>query len=732
MRIVSLLILLCVLHLLPGTVQAFSLSNFSYTLRRDPANLSDSQILTLLREGGFEDPERRSEELCAWVFADRRGILDAILKVHPNGLADFPLLSCAPSQEAYDFWRSKGAYRRLPESAQAVNVPAVAAYLAEGGHPDGRNGPAETSLGLALNTWRKAVEGLDPHTYHHVLVRRYNMADMKDALAQAALNGEKVVRMLFEHGASLDELTYDGIQAERGARDGVPGQTYRSLFEKQLNQSGLDRDYYDSFKTVWPLVLKAERYGKEISPLREACRKEDVAACQQVLDKADPWSPARSVADRQQKQLGQERTEWDALLAKEACKVNYEKWVYVGQACDSGLAHGKGSAVRWRTGSKFVGEFAGGRFAVGKYLRKDGTPVFEGRFNPDGSYASGRVYVDGQPVYEGDFQSGKRHGPGLCWVGGAVEECRYLEDDRIDSLHKQRVENERLRKDVDQQMRAAQARVNEEAQRQRRQREEDAAEERRDRRMAQAIGAAGAAMRGDYSAAAARAGVPGADTLHMQQQLHAREQQFLAEQRLLQQLAENNKREQTRREAEQHRTEQIALQQAQQRLQGQASAAVNAARVQSQNDSQRLAEAQLAREAEVKRLQEAQATSARREAERVKLEQERQVKQREQEQQKVDYLSAVKSGTQMKAISCYGQHYVTGDRPKVKEPAGVSSCVDVSVTAWCPGDRVGRPVTATNFVGISGCLGDTYKIEPKPACAAEEMRVIVEDVRSCR
>ncbi len=229
----------------------------------------------------------------------------------------------------------------------------------------------------------------------------------------------------------------------------------------------------------------------------------------------------------------------------------------------------------------------------------------------------------------------------------------------------------------------------------------------------------------------------------MQQQMNAVNSQFMAEQRAAQAQREEQRREQSRREAAQQESERKSLQQSQQRLaaqQAQRDQNQEAARQQQQREvaahRTREEEARRARDEDARRQQDAQAAAARREAERQQRERDRlaqqQAEQQEKEKLKNDYLRAVKSGVRMKAVSCAGNHYVTGDRPRVKEPAHMSSCVDVSVTAWCPGDRSGRPVVATNFVGMSGCMGDTYKIEPKPACEAEQMRVVVEEVRVCR
>lgn len=264
--------------------------------------------------------------------------------------------------------------------------------------------------------------------------------------------------------------------------------------------------------------------------------------------------------------------------------------------------------------------------------------------------------------------------------------------------------------------------------------ERDAARERNNER---ALAAGIAAMRGGNSGpAASNDGL--ASSLRMAQQQNQIMAQGMADIQRAQAQREEARREQARREAAQQEAERQARQQAQQRLmaqQNQQAQSLETTRQQQQREAAaeraREDEARRAREEETRRQQEAQAATARREAERQQRERERQTEQQSQARLEADYLKAIKDGTRMKVISCYGDHYVSGERPRVKEPAGMSSCVNVAVTAWCPGDRSGRPVLARNFVGMAGCFGDTYKIEPRPSCKAEDMRVVVESVQSC-
>lgn len=146
---------------------------------------------------------------------------------------------------------------------------------------------------------------------------------------------------------------------------------------------------------------------------------------------------------------------------------------------------------------------------------------------------------------------------------------------------------------------------------------------------------------------------------------------------------------------------------------------------------------------EKKRLQEEQrAKEASDRAREQELSRQRQIKEKadrlaaeqaqkaaEQQAQKA-YLATLVQGIRLVATKCpdgAGHYYATGTMPKVKNE-GVS-CIDVHYEASCPGSRQTVSGVAKNFVGMSGCFGDTYQVEPKPACEVKEVRIRVTDVR---
>ena len=68
-----------------------------------------------------------------------------------------------------------------------------------------------------------------------------------------------------------------------------------------------------------------------------------------------------------------------------------------------------------------------------------------------------------------------------------------------------------------------------------------------------------------------------------------------------------------------------------------------------------------------------------------------------------------------------------------RRPSGTesASCIDVTITAYCPGSLVGTKGVLRNFTGRdASTLGDPAL--DKPACKVEELRVVVEEVRPCR
>ena len=101
-----------------------------------------------------------------------------------------------------------------------------------------------------------------------------------------------------------------------------------------------------------------------------------------------------------------------------------------------------------------------------------------------------------------------------------------------------------------------------------------------------------------------------------------------------------------------------------------------------------------------------------------------------QQQAEQAYLKKVAAGVKLVATKCpdnEGHYYATGSMPKIRPE--VVGCIDVHYQAICPGSRIAIEGVAKNFIGMSGCFGDTYQIAPKPACAVKDVPIRVVDVR---
>ena len=140
------------------------------------------------------------------------------------------------------------------------------------------------------------------------------------------------------------------------------------------------------------------------------------------------------------------------------------------------------------------------------------------------------------------------------------------------------------------------------------------------------------------------------------------------------------------------------------------------------------------REKEAKDKEKAELAAAERARKKAEAEAAKKAEQEAEEQAKREYLVALARGTQLKARTCpggEGQYYVVGLLPKIK-PEKVD-CVDLHYRARCEGhanyiDGVGK-----TFLGIAtDCfMGDTYKIEPKPACPLAQLQITVKEIRAC-
>lgn len=145
-----------------------------------------------------------------------------------------------------------------------------------------------------------------------------------------------------------------------------------------------------------------------------------------------------------------------------------------------------------------------------------------------------------------------------------------------------------------------------------------------------------------------------------------------------------------------------------------------------QKQAQEAADRQAAEQARAREQEQERQRQAKEKADRLAQEQ---ADKAAEQQAKRDYLTAMRSGIRLSATTCLGgegNYYATGSMPKIKKSL---SCIDVSYRAYCPGSAAYSSGVARNFIGMSGCFGDTYQISPKPGCPVEQVRIEVTDVQ---
>lgn len=130
----------------------------------------------------------------------------------------------------------------------------------------------------------------------------------------------------------------------------------------------------------------------------------------------------------------------------------------------------------------------------------------------------------------------------------------------------------------------------------------------------------------------------------------------------------------------------------------------------------------------------AEAAAAERARKKAEAEAAKKAEQEAEDRARRDYLQALSRGTRLRARTCpggEGQYYVVGLLPTVK-PKKVD-CVDLHYRAQCVGSATYNDGVGKTFLGVAtDCfMGDTYKIEPKPACPLDQLNVTVKEIRAC-
>ncbi|MBM96440.1 MAG: hypothetical protein CMI09_11435 [Oceanospirillaceae bacterium] len=158
---------------------------------------------------------------------------------------------------------------------------------------------------------------------------------------------------------------------------------------------------------------KVFEYFDRISPHWQQAEAANTEAGYQSFRLRFPKTLYTSTAIQRESAFRQERL----LLAQGECRMALGDWFFTEGECPGPdkLAQGKGVAES-----------------------SDGTRL-EGQFS-DGRMTQGKLFAAGQMVYDGVFENGIPHGEGICLYEGSLEECRYYEGQRVDTLFRQRQE----------------------------------------------------------------------------------------------------------------------------------------------------------------------------------------------------------------------------------------------------------------------------------------------------
>lgn len=397
---------------------------------------------------------------------------------------------------------------------------------------------------------------------------------------------------------------------------------------------------------------------------------------------------------------------------------------------------------------------------VGSHYQNRSQQSWQGTFSngqPHGALITHKIRNN--TVYVGPFNNGLYEGKGSCRYVNNMEACEHLAGRRVDAIHLTRLEQERI----------ATERRREEARRERERREAQEARERRawekrkqaeaeqaskDRQLLlssinQAVKRASNELQetnrknnlaiqkamldraGSYvdynsttpstqSSRSTKSGTQPSNSRSTSSSASSKAS-YSSRSSSTSTLTQQRAAEARKREAEQQRIEAEAQREEVER--------------QRTEEKLRLAEEQKQREAE----QQRQAEEKRRQAEQKRAEEkarrEEEKRQREEEKKQAEnrYLEAMRQGIRLVAHRCpggEGQYYVSGIRPRTQEVVG---CINVEFEARCPGQSTGITNTARNFLGAStDCfMGDAVKIQPKPSCKLEEVRLSVRQVSKC-
>lgn len=130
-------------------------------------------------------------------------------------------------------------------------------------------------------------------------------------------------------------------------------------------------------------------------------------------------------------------------------ECGFPGWRLLKGSCDAGRWSGDVEAYSANGNGRIVGSFDKNQprgeitwSNVADQTSLRGTMVYEAG---NLGFVKGRAFVRDAQVYEGPLAGYEPRGAGLCRHEGASEACEYANGERVDSLYKMRLENERLR-----------------------------------------------------------------------------------------------------------------------------------------------------------------------------------------------------------------------------------------------------------------------------------------------
>ncbi|GAA3937932.1 ankyrin repeat domain-containing protein [Litoribacillus peritrichatus] len=328
----------------------------------------------------------------------------------------------------------------LHEAALISDVNGMEKLLMSGAgpnEPDNSNfTPLHWAAASQMGKNREMIEllvqyGADPNlTLNNAKMVPLQFAATADTALSLIENGAKVNHKDISQGTPLHNANKPGVAQvllENGANPEATnalGQTPAESLKSALSHFGKEAIYNTPRQQYQQTIAVIENYqmhsAASFTASSEALNGKglttDTAMNKTVASQPAKNSNATAVDERDFETIQQEAKQ---LGDNQVCAMQSYDWYYTGNSCLNDFAHGNGAAINPYDQERFEGLIQAGYPIKGRLLKLD------------------------QPVFEGEFEEGLAHGDGVCFFEGAPEACQYYKGDRIDALHKQRLEFQR-------------------------------------------------------------------------------------------------------------------------------------------------------------------------------------------------------------------------------------------------------------------------------------------------